>query len=92
MIFIQYDGTCRVTVRGHADYGRKGEDLICAAVSALVLTLRENCREAEIRPGYGKLTGGNREIFRGICLGFSLLARQYPHYVHYSCLNEKGIQ
>ena len=89
MIRIYYDGESLVEAYGHAGYGRKGEDLICAAVSSLVLTLRESCRESEIKAGYGKLQGGNREIFRGICLGFALLARQYPHYVHYECAKEK---
>ena len=89
MIRVYYDGDCHVEVRGHAGYGRRGEDLICAAASILVMTLKENCREAEIRPGYGKLTGGSREIFRGICRGFSLLSQKYPHHVHYMCINEK---
>ena len=31
----------RLTVRGHADYAPKGQDIVCAAVSALLLALAE---------------------------------------------------
>ena len=32
----------RLTAKGHAGSGRKGHDLVCASVSALVLTLAAN--------------------------------------------------
>ena len=32
----------KVTVKGHAESGKRGHDLVCAAVSALVYTLAEN--------------------------------------------------
>jgi len=45
MIRITYEKSSnRVTVSGHAGFGEKGEDIVCAAVSALVLTLGENIR------------------------------------------------
>ena len=45
MIRITYEkSTNRVTVTGHAGAGEKGKDIVCAAVSALVLTLGENIR------------------------------------------------
>lgn len=43
MIRITYDRAAYlVTVSGHAGAGKKGHDIVCAAVSALVLTLAEN--------------------------------------------------
>lgn len=37
----------RVTVQGHAGSAEKGKDLICAACSALAITLAENVRQME---------------------------------------------
>lgn len=37
----------RVTVRGHARSGEPGRDLVCAAVSALAVTLTENVSAME---------------------------------------------
>lgn len=46
MIEIVYDRKKhRVAVRGHAQSGEKGHDLVCAAVSALTYTLAENVRQ-----------------------------------------------
>ena len=36
----------RVTVKGHADTGKYGEDVVCAAVSALVQTLANKVQMA----------------------------------------------
>lgn len=45
MIRITYEKSGnRVTVTGHAGAAEKGTDIVCAAVSALVLTLGENIR------------------------------------------------
>ena len=56
----------RVTVEGHAGSGPKGHDLICAAVSALALTLAGNVFYMETQEAvYGvvtKLEEGNAEI------------------------------
>ena len=85
MIEVIYDGRCSMEIRGHAGTAAKGKDLICAAVTALTLTLQENCRESGIRSGKAWLRGGNPEIFHAIGRGFALLARQYPYAVHYQC-------
>jgi len=50
-------GENRVTLRGHADYAPRGEDIVCAAASALVFALigaleeKEQLRELVIKPG-----------------------------------------
>lgn len=89
MIQVTYDGYSKVEVRGHARSGPKGRDLVCAGVTTLVLTLRENCRDAEIRPGYARLTGGSPEIFRGVSRGFAMLAKNFPQCVHYKCTGDR---
>lgn len=43
MVEITYDRKKHaLTAKGHAHSGEKGQDLVCAGVSALVLTLAEN--------------------------------------------------
>lgn len=56
----------RVTVEGHAGSGPEGHDLVCAAVSALMLTLAGNVSYMKAQDAvYGeiiKLEEGNAEI------------------------------
>ena len=56
----------RVTVEGHAGNGPEGHDLVCAAVSALALTLAGNVSYMEaqeaVRNVIIKLDEGNAEI------------------------------
>ncbi len=33
-----YNKSCRIKVQGHSDWGLKGEDIVCSAVSAIVQT------------------------------------------------------
>ena len=48
MIEINYHrGYHRITVRGHAGSAEEGKDLVCAAVSALVLTAAAHVRRME---------------------------------------------
>ena len=42
-----YRGYHRIAVRGHAGSAEEGKDLVCAAVSALVLTAAANVRRME---------------------------------------------
>ena len=74
----------RVTVSGHANYAASGEDIICAAVTALSITLfksltdlTEDKIEYDIQPGrvdikYGDLSEKAKTLvdsfFIGICL------------------------
>lgn len=56
----------RVTVKGHAGCGPEGHDLVCAAVSAIALTLAGNVSYMEAQEAvHGtiiKLEEGNAEI------------------------------
>lgn len=92
----------RVTVKGHAHSNEYGKDLVCAAVSALVLTLAANVGQMAGK-GYvaepvTKLEAGDAEIsckarakyrdsvkqvFMSVCVGFEILADQYPDYISY---------
>ena len=56
----------RVTIQGHAGNGPEGHDLVCAAVSALALTLTANVSYMEAQDAVHsvitKLEEGNAEI------------------------------
>ena len=39
--------TFELKVEGHADHGKKGEDIVCAAISALFYTLAEALYQSE---------------------------------------------
>ena len=77
-------GRDRVTVTGHAGYAPKGQDIVCAAASALVFALigslrqEENLREVVIRPGYVTAAAKELELVR---CGLAQLAAQYPQCV-----------
>ena len=86
MVEILNDGETHLTIRGHAGKAPRGENLICAAVTALALTLGENCEAKKIVPGWAEFTGGSRDFYRGMSRGFDLLAHQYPMEVHYKCV------
>lgn len=63
---IYYRQYNRVTVEGHAGAGPEGHDLVCAAVSALALTMAGNVSYMEAQEAvHGviiKLDEGNAEI------------------------------
>lgn len=68
MIEVRAGGK-RLVVQGHAGYGPAGQDIVCAAASALVYALAETLAETgrlaglDIRKGYAEVTG------RGDCAG-----------------------
>ena len=51
----------RLTLEGHAGYAPAGQDIVCAAVSALMLALAERMQEKNLvrelimRPGYMRI-------------------------------------
>ena len=82
MIEIVFDRPGVMELRGHAGAGDYGKDLVCSAVTALTLALRESCKESELRPGYGRLFGADPEIMDAFARGYELLAKFFPDYVH----------
>ena len=90
MIRITRLGETSVKLEGHAGSDVYGKDLVCAAVSALVLTLAEAVKdkpgaEVILKPGDSVIRCGQEAegAFDCICLGFALLAKKYPDYVCY---------
>lgn len=91
MIRITRESPTAVVLEGHADSDVYGKDLVCAAVSALALTLGENVRglrgaEITLIPGNSRISCGQEDaaaVFDCICTGFALLARKYPEFVCY---------
>ena len=88
MIRITRQGETAVSLEGHAGSDVYGRDLVCAAVSALVLTLAETVKqqpEAEVilSPGSSHIRSSleSEAAFDCICKGFALLAEKYADYV-----------
>ena len=88
MIEVQA-GKRRLVVQGHAGYGPAGQDIVCAAVSALVYALAGVLQEkgqlarGDIREGYADIAGAGdcaREFALVRC-GLEMLAGQYPESV-----------
>lgn len=55
MITARWDGACSLTIEGHAGYGPKGQDIVCAAASMLAGTLVAELWHRQ-ETGQGKLT------------------------------------
>ena len=48
MINVTFDAkTFKLKVEGHANHGKKGEDIVCAAISTLFYTLGECLMQSE---------------------------------------------
>ena len=78
----------RVTVHGHAGYAPRGEDIVCAAVSALVYALigaleeTGQIRELVVRPGFVTVAAKRDDkAFRVVRCGVSQIAARYPQCV-----------
>ena len=88
MIRITRVSPACVTLEGHALSDVYGKDLVCAAVSALMLTLAANVEgkeysEVSLKPGNSRISCIPEETgtFDCICKGFQLLAEKFPEYV-----------
>ncbi len=98
MTRIRYErGALCLSMEGHAGAGPKGGDLVCAALSALMLALEARCREREeeFLPSVSRAPGrfsircrpeeGQearcRESFDTVFAGLSLLAEREPEHV-----------
>ena len=89
----------RLEVRGHAGYGAAGEDIVCAAVSALICTLGAALEQwdgdcvVQLESGDAVLelapTASHKAqtAMETVCLGLELLAQQCGAYV---CFERKG--
>ena len=91
MIRITRVSPACVTLEGHACSDVYGKDLVCAAVSALALTLAANAEDLEeaeilLEPGNSRISGHTDAagMFDCICKGFQLLAEKFPEHVSFS--------
>jgi len=88
------DHISNITVSGHANYDKKGKDIVCAAVStALILTANaiskfklDHKTDLKVNDGYFELKVNNKdEIINNLLLNleYSLidLEKQYPIYI-----------
>ena len=86
MIYIKLGPGTKIIFQGHAGYAPRGEDIVCAGVSALYMTFQAstgaketvmgNIRLLEAEPVYK-----NRRIHEAVCIGLEVLARKYPENV-----------
>ena len=78
----------RLTLLGHAGYAERGQDIVCAAASALVYALvgaledKDNVAELVIRPGNVTVAAKEDDpAFAVVRRGLEQLAGRYPGYV-----------
>lgn len=82
------------TVHGHADYAPAGEDIVCAAVSAVTLTAALGLKDVLQKAGIyeneaGTLTvrltdpvdEATELIFQTMLTGLTEISRQYPQHI-----------
>ena len=98
MIRAVRTGRCRLSAVGHAGYAKAGQDIVCAAVSALVETLEayllllqiEGAGEVQIKGDSVAFLPADENDGRGASAfdyaetGLRLIARQYPDHVSFS--------
>lgn len=92
MITITHSCGC-ITIKGHAGYAPHGQDIVCAAVSALTETFLasvENLTKdkliCEITAGnavirYGNLSDVGKTLLDSFFVGLHMIADSYPAYV-----------
>ena len=88
--YFEQNDEISVEIKGHAGYGKKDEDIVCAAISILGQTLlaylnvNHNKYDYILREGYiwAYAKGINvRMALNVIMTGFYLLSRDYPEHV-----------
>ena len=87
---VRMDG---ITVSGHANYAKEGQDIVCAGATALVQTLiksiedlTEDKIEYDISPGradikYEDLSERSRTLVDSFFIGICMIADEFPENV-----------
>lgn len=82
-----------ISIKGHANYAPKGQDIVCASVSVLAQTLIQSIEELtadridySMRPGkikikYWSLSDETKALINSFFIGANGIAEQYPDYV-----------
>lgn len=100
MIFVNFpepiDGKLKFKVNGHAGMSEKGQDIVCAAISALTQTLAGGIQRSLGATVCGKLESGDTDLIiqvtpekgnalKLICsvfrFGFQKICESYPKHV-----------
>lgn len=77
----------KIEIKGHTGAGKKGQDIVCAGVSTLLITLiaamdsNEIKYSSDIKDGYGRVSSldeGAKEAFNTVMCGLNALALMYP--------------
>lgn len=82
-----------ITIKGHAHYAPRGQDIVCAAVSTLVQNMVISISEMttdeiqyDMQPGlveirYGNLSANAQLLVDSFFVGIRLISNEYPAYV-----------
>ena len=82
-----------VTITGHANYAPHGQDIVCAAISALVQTLIQSVEDLctdtisyHLQPGsveikHGNLSANAQLLMDSFFIGVYMIADRYPKNV-----------
>lgn len=82
-----------VSITGHANYAPHGQDIVCAAISALVQTLIQSVEDLctdtisyHLQPGtveikHGNLTKDAQLLLDSFFIGCYMIAERYPNHV-----------
>lgn len=105
MTRVEYDrAALSLTMEGHAGAGEPGEDLVCAALSALMMTLERRMEETAERtmpivkrtPGFFAIRCAPeedealcRECFDTVAAGIAVLAENRPDHVTLTLMGEE---
>lgn len=93
-VYRRGDHIIRFEVKGHADFADLGEDIVCSAVSVLVINAVNSCEvltscplHVEKRSGLVRASVPEQEsdevqlLLRSMVLGIEQIAASYPHHV-----------
>ncbi|MGC8820947.1 MAG: ribosomal-processing cysteine protease Prp [Fervidobacterium sp.] len=90
--FLRLSGTFTIfEIKGHAEYDKKGKDIICAAVSTVAQhtarALKKDGAQVQVKDGYLKVSNipSNEISQRLVTELFETikdLSRQYPRYIN----------
>ena len=79
-----------IEMKGHAEYDVAGRDIVCAAATMLIYTLRERQQELKAHPFHCEMTEGYaklkvpaemKESYETVAAGFKRLCEEYPKNV-----------
>lgn len=94
-VYVCRDGLLRLTLQGHAGAAPRGEDLVCAAATALCYALAATLEEPlvlSLEPGLADIaapaTHTARIAFRTVVNGLELLEGEYPDCIRIEELSQ----